>query len=88
MASLPADRLSTDPPFTNVGLDVCGVQHHDHQQNSAKLVLAPALAYGYSAGLPQWTECGFAAITELQHKLAQNINIIVLSYSLCSLVSR
>ncbi len=24
MASLPADRLSTDPPFTNVGLDVFG----------------------------------------------------------------
>lgn len=24
MASLPADRLSTDPPFTNIGLDVFG----------------------------------------------------------------
>ena len=30
-----------------------GAQHHGHQQNSARIVLAPALTNGYSAALPQ-----------------------------------
>ena len=61
-----------------------GPQHHDHQQNSARIVLAPALTCHNCriASLAYFS----AAITELQLKLVHDINVIVLSHSLCSLI--
>lgn len=38
MANLPADRLSTDPPFTNVGLDVFGPWGVSSQRTTASVI--------------------------------------------------